>query len=88
MIVWNFPVMIGRNRHNCPYSYKRQVDSVKLQSMSANRRNKTNKMISLIFLCVGLTQAVTPENIKIIQQQSAFTAEASLSRSMIRCLLK
>jgi len=44
-------------------------------------------MISLVLLCIGLSQAVDPENIKIIQQQSAFTAESSLNGAMNRCLL-
>jgi len=44
-------------------------------------------MISLLVLCIGLAQSVDPENIKIIQQQSAFTAESSLDGAMNRCLL-
>ena len=42
----------------------------------------------LLLLLIGAAAAVTPENIRIIQQQSAFVAEASLAKSMNRCMLK
>ena len=59
------------------------------QSLSVCRLKKTRvRMISLLFLCIGLTVAVTPDNIKIIQEQSAMVAEASLSQVMSRCMLK
>ena len=59
------------------------------QSQSVFRLKKTRvRMISLLFLCIGLTVAVTPENIRIIQEQSAMVAEASLSQVMSRCMLK
>ena len=59
------------------------------QSLSVFRLKKTRvRMISLLFLSVGLTAAVTPENIRIIQEQSAMVAEASLSQVMSRCMLK
>ena len=59
------------------------------QSLSVFRLKKTRvRMISLLFLSVGLTAAVTPENIRIIQEQSAMVAESSLSQVMSRCMLK
>ena len=42
----------------------------------------------LLLLFLGVTAAVTPDNIRIIQHQSAVIAEASLSQSMSRCMLK
>ena len=42
----------------------------------------------LILLLVPLAAAVTPENIRIIQQQSAIVADSALSQSLSRCLLK
>ena len=45
-------------------------------------------IIMLLLLFVGVTSAVTPENIRIIQHQSAMVAEASLSQTMSRCMLK
>ena len=59
------------------------------QSLSVCLLKKTRvRMNSLLFLCIGLTVAVTPENIRIIQEQSAMVAEASLSQVMSRCMLK
>ena len=51
---------------------------------------KTYIMIHLVplFSLISLSAAVSPENIKIIQQQSAFVAEAALSRGINNCLLK
>ena len=45
-------------------------------------------MNSLLFLSFGLAAAVTPENIRIIQEQSALVAEASLAQVMNKCMLK
>ena len=59
------------------------------QSLSVCRLKKTRvRMFSLLFLSIGLTVAVTPENIRIIQEQSAMVAEASLAQVMSRCMLK
>ena len=59
------------------------------QSLSVCLLEKTSvRMNSLLFLCIGLAVAVTPENIRIIQEQSAMVAEASLSQVMSRCMLK
>ena len=44
-------------------------------------------MLALILL-IPLAAAVTPENIRIIQQQSAIVADSALSQTMNRCLLK
>merc|ERR1712242_163105 len=41
----------------------------------------------LILLLIPLAAAVTPENIRIIQQQSAIVADSALSQSLSRCLL-
>ena len=41
-----------------------------------------------MFLSFGLAAAVTPENIRIIQEQSALVAEASLAQVMNKCMLK
>ena len=46
------------------------------------------RMNSLLFLSFGLAAAVTPENIRIIQEQSALVAEASLAQVMNKCMLK
>ena len=60
-----------------------------VQSLSVCQLKKIPvRMISLLFLCIGLTVAVTPDNIRIIQEQSAMVAEASLSQVMSRCMLK
>ena len=45
-------------------------------------------MSPLLLMFVGLASAVTPENIRIIQHQSAVVAEASLQQTMSRCMLK
>ena len=45
-------------------------------------------MNSLFFLSFGLAAAVTPENIRIIQEQSAIMAEVSLDQMMNECMLK
>ena len=42
----------------------------------------------LLVVSVGMASAVTPENIKIIQHQSAVVAEASLRLSVDSCVLK
>ena len=45
-------------------------------------------IMMLTLLLIPLAAAVTPENIRIIQQQSAIVADSALSQTMNRCLLK
>merc|ERR1739838_288477 len=41
----------------------------------------------LVLLLIPLTLAVTPDNIRIIQQQSAIVADSALTQTMNRCML-
>lgn len=42
----------------------------------------------LVLLLIPLALAVTPDNIRIIQQQSAIVADSALTQTMNRCMLK
>ena len=78
-------VILFLNLHN-----KMRLNRFQAQFHTDSQQNKTYSMIHLVPLLslISLSAAVSPENIKIIQQQSAFVAEAALSRGINNCLLK